>query len=187
MGLRGRTNVCIKGQNLNFYLETHATPHNIHATPHNIYFIRLRILPRILGTLYWRMYVCMYVKRSPLLLTNSVFSLILLLALRVSWKSTGDSQVHTGLLCFPWRGKLFCHFLFLYTLLYRHIRVVQLQTNRIYYYNLCNKLGTGIESSPRYKWHAMNLELHTFSPSWLKDRKSRLFKKNRAHFFNSKT
>ena len=34
--------------------ETHATPHNIHATPHNIYFMRLRILPRILGTLYWR-------------------------------------------------------------------------------------------------------------------------------------
>ena len=52
--LRGRTHVRIKGQNLNFYLETHATPHNIHATPHNIYFIRLRILPRILGTLYWR-------------------------------------------------------------------------------------------------------------------------------------
>ena len=39
--LRGRTHVRIKGQNLNFYLETH-------ATPHNIYFIRLRILPRIL-------------------------------------------------------------------------------------------------------------------------------------------
>ena len=45
---RGRTHIRIKGQNLNFYLETHATPHNIHATPHNIYFIRLRILPRIL-------------------------------------------------------------------------------------------------------------------------------------------
>ena len=52
--VRGRTHVRIKGQNLNFYLENHATPHNIHATPHNIYFIRLRILPRILGTLYWR-------------------------------------------------------------------------------------------------------------------------------------
>ena len=51
---RGRTHVRIKGQNLNFYLETHATPHNIHATPHNIYLIWLRILPRILGTLYWR-------------------------------------------------------------------------------------------------------------------------------------
>ena len=50
----GLTHVRIKGQNLNFYLETHTTPHNIHATPHNIYFIRLRILPRILGTLYWR-------------------------------------------------------------------------------------------------------------------------------------
>ena len=47
--LRGRTHVSIKGQNLNFYLET---PHNIDATPHNFYFIRLRILPRILGTLY---------------------------------------------------------------------------------------------------------------------------------------
>ena len=33
------THVSIKGQNLNFYLETH-------ATTHNIYFIRLRILPR---------------------------------------------------------------------------------------------------------------------------------------------
>ena len=52
--VRSRTHVRIKGQNLNFYLETHATPHNIHTTPHNIYFIRLRILPRILGTLYWR-------------------------------------------------------------------------------------------------------------------------------------
>ena len=52
--LRGRTHVHIKGQNLNFYLETHATPQSIHATPQNIYFIRLRILPRILGTLYWR-------------------------------------------------------------------------------------------------------------------------------------
>ena len=51
---RGRTHVRIKGQNLNFYLETHATPHNIGATPHDIYFIQLRILPRILGTLYWR-------------------------------------------------------------------------------------------------------------------------------------
>ena len=50
----GRTHVRIKGRNLKFYLETHATPHNIHTTPHNIYFIRLRILPRILGTLYWR-------------------------------------------------------------------------------------------------------------------------------------
>ena len=45
------THVRIKGQNLNFYLKT---PHNIHATPHTMYFIRLRILPRILGTLYWR-------------------------------------------------------------------------------------------------------------------------------------
>ena len=54
VNIRGRTHVRMKGQNLNFYLETHATPHNIHATPHNIYFIRLRILPRILGTLYWR-------------------------------------------------------------------------------------------------------------------------------------
>ena len=35
----GRKRVRIKGQNLNFYLETH-------ATMHNIYFIRLRILPR---------------------------------------------------------------------------------------------------------------------------------------------
>ena len=52
--LRGRTHVRFKGQNLNFFLETHATPHNIHVTPHNIYFIRLRFLPRILGTLYWR-------------------------------------------------------------------------------------------------------------------------------------
>ena len=52
--LRGRTHVRIKGHNLNFYLETHTTPHNIHEKPHNIYFIRLRILPRILGTLYWR-------------------------------------------------------------------------------------------------------------------------------------
>ena len=52
--LRGRTHVRIKGQNLNFYLETHATSHNIHTIPHNIYFMRLRILPRILGTLYWR-------------------------------------------------------------------------------------------------------------------------------------
>ena len=34
------THVSIKGQNLNFYLETHA------AITHNIYFIRLRILPR---------------------------------------------------------------------------------------------------------------------------------------------
>ena len=51
--LKGRTHVCIKGQYLNFYLETPATPHNIHATPHNIYFIRLRIFPRISGTLYW--------------------------------------------------------------------------------------------------------------------------------------
>ena len=49
--VRGRTYVRVKRQNLNFYLET---PHNIHATPHNIYFIRLRILPIILGTLYWR-------------------------------------------------------------------------------------------------------------------------------------
>ena len=32
--VRGRTHVCIKGQNLNLYLETHATPHNINATPH---------------------------------------------------------------------------------------------------------------------------------------------------------
>ena len=48
--LWGRTHVRIKGQN--FYLETHTTPHNIHVTPHNIHFIRLRILPRILGTLY---------------------------------------------------------------------------------------------------------------------------------------
>ena len=52
--LRGRTHIRIKGQNLNFYLENHATPHNIHATCHNIYFIRLRILHRIVGTLYWR-------------------------------------------------------------------------------------------------------------------------------------
>ena len=37
----GRTHICIKGQNLNFFLETH-------ATMHNIYFIPLRILPRIL-------------------------------------------------------------------------------------------------------------------------------------------
>ena len=49
--LRGRTHIRIKGQNLNFYLETHATPQNIHTTPHIIYFIRLRILPKILGTL----------------------------------------------------------------------------------------------------------------------------------------
>ena len=40
---RGRTQVRIKGQNLNFYLETHA------ATTHDIYFIRLRILPRDLA------------------------------------------------------------------------------------------------------------------------------------------
>ena len=39
--LRGCTHVRIKGQNLNFYLDTH-------ATTHNIYFIRLRILPRFL-------------------------------------------------------------------------------------------------------------------------------------------
>ena len=49
-----RTHVRKKGQNLNFNLETHATPYNIHATPHNIYFMRLKILPRILCTLYWR-------------------------------------------------------------------------------------------------------------------------------------
>ena len=47
--VRGRTHVWIKGQNLNFYLETHATPHNIHATPHDIYFKWLRMLPRILA------------------------------------------------------------------------------------------------------------------------------------------
>ena len=35
----GRTHVRIKGQNLNFYLE-------IHATTHHFYFTRLRILPR---------------------------------------------------------------------------------------------------------------------------------------------
>ena len=46
--LRGRTYVRIKGQYLNFYLETHATPYNIHATTHIFYFIRLRILPIIL-------------------------------------------------------------------------------------------------------------------------------------------
>ena len=34
--VRGRTHVRIKGQNLNFYLETHATSHNTHAAPHNI-------------------------------------------------------------------------------------------------------------------------------------------------------
>ena len=45
----------IKGLNLNVYLETHSTPHNIHVTPYNIYFIRLRILPRVLGTLYCRL------------------------------------------------------------------------------------------------------------------------------------
>ena len=44
----GRTHVRIKGQNLNFYLETHATPNDIY------FIVRLRILPRILGTLYWR-------------------------------------------------------------------------------------------------------------------------------------
>ena len=38
-GFRGRTHIRIKGQNLNFYLESHA------ATD-NIYFIRLRSLPR---------------------------------------------------------------------------------------------------------------------------------------------
>ena len=37
--LMALTHVSIKGQNLNFYLETH-------ATTHNIYFIRLRVLPR---------------------------------------------------------------------------------------------------------------------------------------------
>ena len=36
--IMGRTHVRIKGQNLNFYQETH-------ATMYNIYFIRLRILP----------------------------------------------------------------------------------------------------------------------------------------------
>ena len=51
---RGHTHIRIKGQNLNFYLETHATSHNIHASPHNIYFTRLKILPRVLGTLCWR-------------------------------------------------------------------------------------------------------------------------------------
>ena len=49
---------------MNFYLETHATPHNIHATPHYIYFIRLRILPRILGTLYWRVDDPLYYKQK---------------------------------------------------------------------------------------------------------------------------
>ena len=39
--LMARTHVRIKGQNLNFYLETH-------ATTYNIYFIRLRIQPRFL-------------------------------------------------------------------------------------------------------------------------------------------
>ena len=48
--LMALTHVRIKGQTLNFYFESHATPHNVHTTPHNIYFIRLRILPRILGT-----------------------------------------------------------------------------------------------------------------------------------------
>ena len=47
-GLRACTHVRIKGQNFNFYLETHATSHKIHAIPQNIYVIRLRILRRIL-------------------------------------------------------------------------------------------------------------------------------------------
>ena len=37
--IMAHTHVRIEGQNLNFYLKTH-------ATPQNIYFIRLRILPR---------------------------------------------------------------------------------------------------------------------------------------------
>ena len=45
----GRTHVRMKGQNLNFYLETHTTPHNIHTTPIIFtYFIWPKILPRIL-------------------------------------------------------------------------------------------------------------------------------------------
>ena len=42
---RGRTHVRIKGQNLNFNLQTHATPHNIHATPHDISFIWQKFCP----------------------------------------------------------------------------------------------------------------------------------------------
>ena len=66
--LRGRTHVRIKGQNLNLYLDTHATPHNIHATPNNIYFIRPKILPRILvhytGVCDWPLKPHPYVSKS---------------------------------------------------------------------------------------------------------------------------
>ena len=66
---RGRTHVLIKGQNLNFYLETH-------ATPHNIYFIRLRILPRILVhyTGVWMTLYGQYTRRPYKKLKFELFS-----------------------------------------------------------------------------------------------------------------
>ena len=42
-----RTHVRIKGQNLNFYLETHKTKHNLH-------FRTAKNSAQKLGTLHWR-------------------------------------------------------------------------------------------------------------------------------------
>ena len=56
MTLKGPyTRPYIKGQNLNFYLETRATPHNIHATLRNICLLHTaKNSAQIIGKLYWR-------------------------------------------------------------------------------------------------------------------------------------